>query len=142
MIAGFWQWILPGPFRPVSAWARCHLRLGVGGLRADAAALNNPAALPNCRESPSLWWGLRRPGATRRPWHGSPLRRPPDGLPASSSPPLGPAHGAHLGVPFGRAVRHTACHRYGSGRLALSVQRSPTLTTWRKLALVGPISAA
>ena len=77
---------------------RCfaHLPLGGGGLRTEAAVLNNPAALPNCRENSSLWRGRLRPGATRRPWRGSPLRRLPDGLPALLPPPLGPSDGTNL----------------------------------------------
>ena len=41
---GFWIWVRFEPVPPWSAGAICQPAVGGGGLRADAAALNNPAA--------------------------------------------------------------------------------------------------
>ena len=93
-------WNRLDPVPPCRRWRSVHRRWTAAGQGGKGLPLGNPGpvAMADCRESPSLWMGLHRPGATRHPWRDAPLRRPPDGSPAPSPPPFGPADGADIGV--------------------------------------------
>jgi len=75
----------PGEYLIGSGWiGSAHLGLGDlptasgrGGLRAEAAALNNPAAFAHDRESPSLTGLTPGPVSTAHPWTGDTSRHIP-----------------------------------------------------------------
>ena len=113
-------------------WWIAHLSLGGGGLRAEAAALNNPAALPGAGRAPRS--GARFAGRTLHAVRGV----------DRTCALILTAYRLHVTL---RSARHTAptskaniqrqSHSTSRGRLALSVQRSPTFTAWRLSARVG-----